>query len=329
METKIPKSSLLIGTSEFSLPNYVFFDELGEGANAKVFLIYNIVLNRKEALKIWTPRKNQTIVNEQQFLSEVHKNSLFTGNSSIATIYTGGCKDGIYYCTMEYCPGVTLKEFLESNPSWIYRWGLARQISDTMKSIYEKGVFHGDLHCKNIIINIDDHEDWLRILDLGTSMFSGKEHSSKRDAKMLYDLSFQLLPCAKELAFYNDSSISELPSPLLNKAFRAVVDISDPILTETYEFPNRPSPDKYLPPDYHKLSIWQIVSMVRYTPVFSLHLVDKFLCDFGYDKIEFYKELHRSLNLSSVTDNRTLVEITSQEYSKLFEDYRSSYSTLQ
>lgn len=174
MDIGVKDGKLVIGTIEFSLPGYRIVDELGTGANAKIFLVYNKSLDRNEALKIWLPRKKKNHVNEKQFYSELRKNSLFTGNNSIATIYTGGCQMGIYFCIMEYCSGLTLKDFLKSNPPWIYRWGLARQISDTMKSLYEKGIFHGDLHSNNIIININDNENWLKILDLGTVFFLGK-----------------------------------------------------------------------------------------------------------------------------------------------------------
>ena len=185
MDILVRNKTLLIGQNTFSLPGYHVLEELGQGANAKAFLIYNRVLDRKEVLKIWLPRKNRNAVNEEQFYSELRKNALFTGNSSIATIYGGGVQDGVYFCTMEYCPGITLKQFLEGNPNWLYRWGLARQISDTISSIHAKGIFHGDLHSENIIINIHDEENWLKILDLGTSIFSGKDFSQKRDAKLL------------------------------------------------------------------------------------------------------------------------------------------------
>lgn len=325
MDITIKNKKLLVSSREFPLPGYVVLNKLGNGANAKVFLVYNIALDRKEALKIWVPRKTHSTVNEQQFFLELRKNSLFTGNSSIATIYSGGHQDDIYYCLMEYCPGITLNEFLNNNPSWLHRWGLARQISGTMQTLYNKGIFHGDLHGNNIIININDNENWLKILDLGTSIFSGKDFSHKRDAHLLYDLSFQLLPCARDLPFYNDSSISELPSPLLNQAFWAVINISDPILTVPLDLQNRPSPDKYLPPDYHKLGVWRIASMVRNTPIFSLPLVEKFLDDFGYSKTDFYKDLHTKLNLGDNTNDIDLIDVTIQEYSKLFIEYRQRF----
>ena len=171
MDTRVKDGKLILGAKEFELPGYSILEAIGAGANAEVFLVYNEVLDRNEALKVWRPHKHQVSGSKEQFYAELRKNALFTGNDSIATVYTGGYQAGIYYCIMEYCPGITLKEFLKSDPSWLYRWGIARQISDTMKMLYERGVFHGDLHSNNIIIDTENEHNFLKILDLGTSFF--------------------------------------------------------------------------------------------------------------------------------------------------------------
>lgn len=278
---EIQNGKLLINKIELPLHGYIVLESIGRGANAKVFSVYNRVLDRKEALKIWFPRKGENTVDEDRFYAEVRKNSQFTGNDSIATIYSGGYQKNYYYCLMEYCSGITLKEFLAQNPSWMHRWGLARQISDTVKSIYNKGIYHGDLHDKNILVDIENGENWLKILDLGTSAFSGQENSHKRDAKMLYALSFELLPCIKDLPFYNDESIARLPSPLINQAFRAVINISLPGIPSG-QAPFQCPLDLYTPPVYSELAIWELASMLETTPLFSLNLVERFLSDFGF-----------------------------------------------
>lgn len=97
-----------------------------------------------------------------------------------------------------------------------------------------------------------------KILDLGTSLFSGKEASHKRDAQMLFKLSFELQPSIRELAFYNNNSISVLPSPLLNRAFRAVINLSMPKSDGNIILKKDISPDDFSPPTcmkYH-CAIW-------------------------------------------------------------------------
>ena len=327
MDTRVKDGKLILGAEEFELPGYSILEAIGDGANAEVFLVYNEVLDRNEALKVWRPHKHQVSVSKEQFYAELRKNALFTGNDSIATVYTGGYQAGIYYCIMEYCPGITLKEFLKSDPSWLYRWGIARQISDTMKMLYERGVFHGDLHSNNIIIDTENEHNFLKILDLGTSFFSGREKSQKRDAQLLFDLSFQLLPCARELAFYNDHSISELPSPLLNQAFRAIVNISMPRFKEGVDALNSHSLGDYLSPDYHELSMWEIANMVHKTPLFLLSQVEKFLDDYGFNRLDFYFELHNMLNPDIPVDENNIIDITTKAYLKLFTEHREKVLT--
>lgn len=72
------------------------------------------------------------------------------------------------------------------------------------------GCFHGDLHKKNIIITKDIvGNDQPIFIDFGTSHFSGKEESEKRDAKMLYKLCFEVLPEFQKFAFIEKSIIEQ------------------------------------------------------------------------------------------------------------------------
>ncbi len=143
---------------------------------------------------------------------------------------------------------------------------------------------------------------------------------------MLFNLSLELLPFLRNLAFYNNDTISQLPSPLINKAFKAVINISTPISVEQSDFlnrsPNLPiSSDSYIPPDYHKLDMWELASMVKETPLFSLKLIEKFLHDFEFevsDEIEFYKELNARLGgdtTKSYSETKSMVVI---KYEHLF-----------
>ncbi len=126
MNIEIMNGTLLINNDEIPLQNHEVIKAISGGANARVFLTLNKLLDRYEALKIWHPRKGQVEVDEDRFYSEIRKNSQFSGVSSIATIYSGSHWKNFYYCLMEYCPGITLKEFLENNPSWwVWRWGIA------------------------------------------------------------------------------------------------------------------------------------------------------------------------------------------------------------
>jgi serine/threonine protein kinase len=73
MDIELLNGKLLIEQLEFPLQNYIVIKPIGEGANAKVFLVHNQILDRNEALKIWLPRKNHIKVDEKRFFAEVKK----------------------------------------------------------------------------------------------------------------------------------------------------------------------------------------------------------------------------------------------------------------
>ena len=209
MEFKIQDDALYIDNHKVVFENHIILKKLGNGANAFVFLTLNKTLNRMEALKIWIPRKGYQTVDITRYLKEIKKNARFN-DDRIAQIYSANIIDKYYYAFMEYCPGITLKEYLSIGQSYCKRLYILNKILSTMYKVYENGVYHGDLHSKNIIVNNED--DKIKILDFGTSVFvRDKTKSHKRDAHMLFDLAIQILPELNDFTFFDDS-VREKPS---------------------------------------------------------------------------------------------------------------------
>lgn len=227
MDFFIDNEELYINNRKLILDSQNIICELGRGANAKVFLSYNKLLNRKEALKIWMPRKNQENVDIKRYLFEIRKNAKFS-NSNIAQIYSANIIDNYYCVFMEYCPGITLKEDLRNNKNYFRRVYILNLIAATMHEVYKNGLYHGDLHSKNIIINNND----IKILDFGTSVFmQDKSISNMRDAHMLFDLAMEILPELKEFSFFNshvrESSSIEICECILYLINLLIYEIND------------------------------------------------------------------------------------------------------
>jgi predicted unusual protein kinase regulating ubiquinone biosynthesis (AarF/ABC1/UbiB family) len=79
-----------------------------------------------------------------------------------------------------------------------------------MMLVYEAGVYHGDLHAGNVIIN----EDKPHIIDFGTSLFSGVTASNKRDCEELVKLCFEVLPELHKLEFIDNAVVIEQDSKI-------------------------------------------------------------------------------------------------------------------
>ena len=68
---------------------------------------------------------------------------------------------------MEYIDGVTLDQFLESNPSWRERRKIVDQLVDALTYIHSKQVLHRDLKPSNILITRNGNN--VKIIDFGWS----------------------------------------------------------------------------------------------------------------------------------------------------------------
>lgn len=207
MEFNIIEGRLYIDNVIFELNGVVFENELGKGRNAKAFLVRNKkVLDRKEVVKIWIPREDRDT--QKQFVNEIRKNALLTHNN-IASIYDAEIQGDVCFCRMEYIPGITLRDFLKSNPDFVIRYTILERILSIMKYVYENGKYHGDLHSGNIVLNCNEiagknDASFLKIIDFGTSILRHNINDShKRDSKLLYNLCYELLPELQNIPFIN------------------------------------------------------------------------------------------------------------------------------
>lgn len=178
------------------------------------------MLDRREVIKIWTPREGDTEVSGEKFLNEIRKNSRFE-HQRIARIYEADIRNGVHYCRMQFVEGVTLKEYLKMNRDLVFRYCVMKTILQTMSQVYENGYFHGDLHGGNVIITPELEPV---IIDFGTSAFSGIIRSHKRDAEMLYQLCRKTLPEIREHN-YLDKTITRVGSKRLCRLLQASLSI--------------------------------------------------------------------------------------------------------
>ncbi|HHU81363.1 MAG: protein kinase [Dethiobacteria bacterium] len=266
---EIKDKGLFINDIEFRLPNLCFIKEIGEGANAIVFLAYNILLNRQEAVKIWKPKKYRKTVDRNRFCKEVVKNANVK-SPNIASFYDANIENGFFYARIEYIPGISLKKYLQEAQELVFRFKIMETILETMMSVYEAGFKHGDLHSGNVIV--DKHEPY--IIDFGTSAFSGIVASQKRDCRMLLDLCFEVLPELHKLKFFDKTKVieqgSEIAVDFLLYCLRIIWDFESAsttnldgygyrawhsrfkLLSESYPFVDTVAVDKFFSENYSR-----------------------------------------------------------------------------
>jgi serine/threonine protein kinase len=196
------------------LPGIRIQEELSRGANGIVFSAHDNVLDRKVAVKIWTKlRQKDRRDKALQGAKEVRKSLSATRQpryeyhirqpyedlfySAIADIYSAGyLADGTFYVVMEFIHGVTLREWLQKNEFPIGRKFYIAEALTELDAQWEKsGIFHGDLHWNNVMIENDIRPKnyWeiagrapkIRVLDFGTSHFGSSSKQIYRHFKVL------------------------------------------------------------------------------------------------------------------------------------------------
>ena len=310
MKIEIVDKILQINGQAFVVDKYKIIKSIGCGANAEVFLVHNEALARVEAMKIWRPNARRKTVDPERFRTEIHKNANIN-NSGVATIYDGNIVGDIYYCTMEYCPGVTLRKYLCSEPVLIKRYTVLQRICNILKEVYAKGIYHGDLHADNIIIGNDDI---VKILDFGTSIFAKSQDAShERDAKMLYDLALSVLPELSGFSFVINENIRKLASPLLCEVLLAALRF---IEDKTPKYSNERA---------YKEAALSFYVMVTELPVFELEQIEAYMRNERFPASAshmFWATLHSEF----VARDNTMrsVPLTSNQYNELIGAYNKT-----
>lgn len=221
MKSEIHNGKLFLEGKEVPIGELTFLEEIGRGANAATFLVKNNLPERKEVIKVWYENNKHGRLKIEKFMAEIQKNAtVHVRNTPV--IYEAKEQGNLHWCRMEYIEGNTLKERLEEKPEFYTRYCWAEGILNILEEVYKKGIWHGDLHSKNIIIEKTSEQPY--IIDFGTSILSGIEESHLRDAKMLYNLIREILPEMRELVFITDELRKE-PSKIICEIFQFAVKI--------------------------------------------------------------------------------------------------------
>ncbi|MDN5697631.1 MAG: Stk1 family PASTA domain-containing Ser/Thr kinase, partial [Rubrobacter sp.] len=143
---------------------------LGSGGMADVYLAHDDVLDRDVALKIMSGNHSSDEEFVERFKREAQSAAALT-HPNIVSIYDRGETEqesgpGTYYIAMEYLPGGTLKDRLNSGGALPARTAaeVALQIAEALKAAHERDVVHRDIKPHNILVT--DSGD-LKVTDFG------------------------------------------------------------------------------------------------------------------------------------------------------------------
>ncbi|MBO5375931.1 MAG: Stk1 family PASTA domain-containing Ser/Thr kinase [Bacilli bacterium] len=147
---------------------YEIVKSIGEGGMANVYLAYDIILNRKVAIKVL----RGDLANDEKFIRRFQREAIAASSLShpnIVEMYDVGEDNGTYYIVMEYVEGRTLKQLLKKrgNLTTSEVIDIMLQLTDGIAHAHDSYIIHRDLKPQNIMIADDGA---IKITDFGIAM---------------------------------------------------------------------------------------------------------------------------------------------------------------
>jgi serine/threonine protein kinase/tetratricopeptide (TPR) repeat protein len=147
-----------------SFGHYRILEQLGAGGMGVVYSAYDVVLERKVAIKVVGDRHLADRSARDLLLHEARAASSLN-HPNICTIHEVGDSNGEAYIVMEQVEGLPLSSLLGTNgltPDLVVLYGM--QIADALDHAHQHGVIHRDLKSTNVVVT---PEGRVKVLDFG------------------------------------------------------------------------------------------------------------------------------------------------------------------
>lgn len=145
-------------------PQFEILECLGRGGMGVVYKARQPKLNRLVALKILAPEKVADTKFSERFQREAQALARLN-HPNIVTVYDFGEADGLYFLTMEFVDGVSLRQLLQTRKiAPEEALAIVPKICEALQFAHEQGVVHRDIKPENVLL---DKQGRLKIADFG------------------------------------------------------------------------------------------------------------------------------------------------------------------
>jgi eukaryotic-like serine/threonine-protein kinase len=159
---------------------YELGDAIGHGGMADVYLGHDRLLDRAIAVKVLAAAFASDPTNVERFRREA-QSAAALNHPHIVAVYDWGEEDGTSYIVMEYVPGQTLRDIIESfaplAPMEAAR--LTAEIADALSFAHAHGVVHRDVKPGNVLVTPRGE---VKVTDFGIARADSGEPLTKTGA---------------------------------------------------------------------------------------------------------------------------------------------------
>jgi CheY-like chemotaxis protein len=146
---------------------YEVIDAIGGGGMGMVYRARDQELDEEIAIKTLRPEMVSDAALVDRFKTEIRLARKISHRNVVRTHDFGECA-GVYYLTMEYVEGITVRELIDSRGQIGVSPTLAigSQLAESMEVAHEQGVIHRDIKPQNLLLDADGV---LKVMDFGVA----------------------------------------------------------------------------------------------------------------------------------------------------------------
>ncbi|EGG06135.1 uncharacterized protein MELLADRAFT_28030, partial [Melampsora larici-populina 98AG31] len=165
--TSVTKTNKAIKNAQPNLDGYIFYNKIGSGAYASVWLAYSLTHRTHCAIKMIHEHSHSRLHAPLPPLiaKEVSAIQIGSGCRFIIDHITTVYQEGHYYIILELMRGGTLGSLPIPLPLIQARYYIA-ELSIALGHLHARGVSHSDLHLENVLLDSNGH---VKLTDFGSA----------------------------------------------------------------------------------------------------------------------------------------------------------------
>jgi CheY-like chemotaxis protein len=162
-----PRETPNLPTGQVFAGRFEILEEVGSGGMGMVYRALDRELGEQVALKTLRPELLRDPALVERFKTEIRL-ARHISDKHVVRTHDLGERDGVYFLTMEYVEGITVRELLDTRG----RLGvgsalaIAAQLSQSLIAAHDQGVIHRDIKPQNLLL---DATGMLKVMDFGVA----------------------------------------------------------------------------------------------------------------------------------------------------------------
>ncbi|MBS1240932.1 MAG: protein kinase [Gemmatimonadetes bacterium] len=151
---------------------YQILEEIGSGGMGMVYRAFDRVLGEQVAIKTLRPELVRDPVAIERFKSEIRLARHISDRHVVRT-HDFGDHEGMFYLTMEYVEGITVRHLLDQRGrlGMASTIAIATQLAQSLAVAHGEGVIHRDIKPQNLLL---DANGVLKVMDFGVARLADR-----------------------------------------------------------------------------------------------------------------------------------------------------------